>query len=246
MKGMKIVVVGGALLALASMTGCAGTMKAIENRKLTVNAKMSDTVFLDPELLAENRKVYVRVTNTSDMQEVNFQDLVKAKLEAKGYTVTANPKEAAYTVQTNLLYMGEQKQGITSEAALATGFGGALAGATMTRGSTLGTQMVGGLVGSAIGSVVGGLVGSMIHVDTWLGVADIQIREMVAGGVSGTMKASMENGAASSIQTERQIAGNRQEYRTRVVVSATQTNIDRNEACRFLSERLGSQVAGMF
>jgi len=65
------------------LSGCAGTMQAIENKNMTLSAKMSDTIFLYPEILANNRNVYVRVTNTSDFQEIDFAELLKGKLSAK-------------------------------------------------------------------------------------------------------------------------------------------------------------------
>ena len=36
---------------------------------------MSDTIFLDPEMLNKNRNVFVRVTNTSDFQEIDFGEI---------------------------------------------------------------------------------------------------------------------------------------------------------------------------
>ncbi len=47
--------------------GCAQTMRAIEDAKMTTTVKMSDIIFLDPNSLAKNRNVFVRVINTSDM-----------------------------------------------------------------------------------------------------------------------------------------------------------------------------------
>src|SRR3972149_949411 len=160
------------IFGLVALYGCAGTMQAIEHRQMSMSAKMSDTIFLDPETLAKNRIVYVRVTNTSDFQEIDFGEILKAKLSSKGFQVTNDPSKAGYIVQANLLYMGQEKEGLTGDGMLAGGFGGALAGSAL--GGDWKGSVAGGLAGAAVGSVVGGLVGSMIHVDTYLGVSNNQ------------------------------------------------------------------------
>ncbi len=229
---------------LASISGCAGTMHAIENRNMTLSAKMSDTIFLDPETLMKNRNVFIRVTNTSDFQEIDFNELLKGKLAAKGYIVTNNPSNAGYIVQANLLYMGEEKEGLTADGMLAGGFGGALAGSTI--GSGWKANTAGALGGAVIGSVVGGLVGSMIHVDTYMGTLDVQVKEAVEGGVSGVMDTDAKQGSSTSLKTQREVKSSHQEYRTRIVVQAKQTNIKREVACPAIADRLASQIAGMF
>ncbi|MDA8078620.1 MAG: complement resistance protein TraT [Nitrospiraceae bacterium] len=85
MKSYVLVVV---VLSLLVLSGCAGTMHAIQNREMSVSAKMSDTIFLDPEVVEKNKSVYVRFTNTSDFQEINFSDVLKKKLEARGCKLT--------------------------------------------------------------------------------------------------------------------------------------------------------------
>jgi hypothetical protein len=82
--------------------------------------------------------------------------------------------------------IGQEKEGLTGDGMLAGGFGGALAGAAM--GGDWKGSAAGGLAGAAVGSVVGGLVGSMIHVDTYLGACDIQIKEVASGEVRGVMR----------------------------------------------------------
>ncbi len=229
---------------LASISGCAGTMHAIENRNMTLSAKMSDTIFLDPETLEKNRNVYIRITNTSDFQDIDFSELLKGKLSAKGYSVTNNPSNAGYILQANLLYMGEEKESLTADGMLAGGFGGALAGSTIGSGWKANTAGAAG--GAVVGSLVGGLVGSMIHVDTYLGVVDVQVKEAVKGGVSGVMETDAKQGSSTTLKTQREVKSTHQEYRTRIVVQAKQTNIKREVAGPAIADRLATQVAGMF
>lgn len=96
------------------------------------------------------------------------------------------------------------------------------------------------------GSIVGGIVGSMIHVDTYLGAVDIQVKEVSEGMVKGVMKTDARQGLATTLQTEREVKSSFQEYRTRIVVKATQTNINRQKACQAIADRLAIQIAGMF
>jgi len=226
------------------LSGCAGTINAIENREMSLSAKMSETIFLDPETLAESKNIYIRVTNTSDFQEIDFAEVLKSKLTAKGYSITSDPKSAGYVIQANLLYMGEQKEGLTSEGMLAGGFGGALLGSNI--GSGWKGPAAAAVGGAALGSLAGGLLGSMIHVDTYLGSLDIQIKEAVEGTVSGTVRTDAKQGSASTISTERSVSSNKQEFRTRIVVEAKQTNIKREIATRAIADRLATQIAGMF
>lgn len=245
MKRMYIVRM--AILSLAAaltLPGCA----AISHRNLDVQAKMSDTVFLDPEVLESGKPIYVRVTNTSDFQEIDFGKTIKEKIAASGRQVTNNPKEANYLLQANLLYLGEEKKDMTMEGAVAGGVGGILGGAAVARSAGM-NGYGGGLTGLAIGAAgagIGALAGSMVHVDTYLGLVDISIKEAVEGGVKGTEVSDTRQGSSNSVHTERTVKDSRQEFRTRIGVKAVQTNINREEATKTISERLAAQIAGYF
>lgn len=219
-------------------------MHAIQHREMSLSAKMSDTIFLDPEILNKNRSVFVRVTNTSDFQEIDFGEILKGKLTGKGFSLTSSPSSAGYIIQANLLHMGAEKEDLTAEGMLAGGFGGALGGAHIGSGWT---SAIAGATGMGIvGSIAGGLVGSMIHVDTYFGAVDIQVKEASEGTVKGVMKTDAKQGSATTLQTEKEVKLNFQEYRTRIVVTATQTNINRQKACQAIADRLASQIVGMF
>jgi hypothetical protein len=238
-------VVCGVIVLFFLLTGCGGNMiAAVQNRSLSLSARMSDTIFLDPESVAKNKSVYVRVTNTSDFQEIDFADMLKKRLQAKGCSITESPSAAGYIVQSNLLYMGQEKKDLTAEGMVAGGFGGALAGSTIGsgwRGPTAGALGLG-----LVGAVAGAVVGSMVHVDTYFGALDIQIKEASPNAVRGVMTTDAAQGSSTTLHTEREVKSNYQEYRTRIVVTARQTNIDRVEACNAIADRLATQIAGMF
>ncbi len=244
-KAVMVVMAAG---IVAQLIGCSSTMRAIENRNLQVEAKMSDTIFLDPEVLTETPKVFVRVANTSDFQDVDFSDLLRKRLEGMGYTVTRSAREAQYQVTANLLYMGEKKQGMDPDAILRAGFGGAVVGGTVAAvsGSNLRGAGAAGLVAGAAMAGSEALIGGIFHVDEYFGVVDIQVREEVEGGVTGTQVAELQSGMGGTVQTTRNIRSDKQEYRTRIVVKAKQTRMDRKEAVAVVTERLASQIAGLF
>jgi hypothetical protein len=227
-----------------NLTGCAQTMRAIENAKMQVVVKMSDTIFLDPATLTKNKTAYIRVTNTSDMQEISFEPILRDRLASKGISLVSDPSQAGYIIQANMLYMDYEKQGLTGDGMLAGGFGGAIAGASL--GGDWKGAGAGALIGGAVGSLIGGAIGAAFKVETYIGVTDIQIQERVEGGVTGTMKADIKQGTSTSLQTERTIKADFQTYRTRILAKAKQTNIDRAEAARVVSERLATQIANMF
>lgn len=228
--------------------GCSSTVRAIKNKELAVEAKMSDTIFLDAEILTDDPKIFVRVANTSDFQDVDFSDLLKKSLSEQGHSIASKASGVQYQVAANLLYMGQKKEGMDTDSILKAGFGGGILGAGIAAasGSSLREAGAAGLIAGA--AIAGGeaLVGGIFHVDEYIGVIDIQIKEEVDGGVTGFQDAQMQNGMNTNIKTTRNIKSDKQEYRTRIVVSAKQTRMDRSEAVNVISARLASQISGLF
>ncbi len=243
-KQMLLLVVCVVLFTISSLAGCGSTMNAIENRNMTTNVNMTDTIFLDANTLENSKTAYLRVTNTSQMQEIQLESLLRDKLTQKGVNLVANPKQAAYVIQANVLYMDYAKQGMTPDGMLAGGYGGALAGAALSRGGLGSAAGIG--VGAIGGAIIGGLVASAIHVDTYVGAADIQIQEKVEGGVTGNVVTNAKQGNSSELKTQHSVHSDYQTYRTRIVTSARQTNIKKDEAAAVLTDKLASQIAGMF
>lgn len=239
-----------AAVAFAS-SGCSSALSAYNSRELAVQAKMSETVFLDPVTLEKNRKIYLRVTNTSDFQDLDISDVLRQQLTSKGYVLVKKPSEAQYILQANLLYLGERKEKLTMEGMLAGGFGGGLIGSALSAGNS--NTFAVSSAGALAGAVGGAVLGSMVHVDEYLGALDIQIQEPVKGGVKGKRTAAKYDAGASG--ADARAAGNsletdyksdRYDHRTRIVVSAVQTNIDRQIAIKEITGRFAVQVAGVF
>ena len=225
------------------LSACSGTYEAVEHRNLETEVKMSQSIFLDPEIKYSNRNIFLEVRNTSDMQDIDFQHIIESRLKEKGYTIVQNPADAAYRLQVNVLYIDPSSKGMTADAAAAGGFGGAVIGAATGRGST---RVTGGLIGTAVGSLIGAAVGSQFKIDSFMGIADIQIQEKVPGGVKGSMTTNADQGTSTTLRTSRDIKSDYQTYRTRIAIEAKETNMDKLRAAQVISDKLGAQIASLF
>jgi len=232
------------LVAMAVvLSSCAATMNAVEHAKLQTQAKMSSTIFLEPVKSPDEKTIFVQVKNTSDVPSLKFEQLLKQKLQAKGYQIEEDPYKAHYWVQANVLYMGKESQHATFAGALAGGYGGTLAGLTMGHGyGTLGAAGAGALIGSGLGMIAG----AALHVDTYFGVIDVQVKEKAHAPVQTEIRSDLQQGTETTIHSTQNLSTQYQAYRTRIVASATRTNINLQEAVAVLSDKLASEIAGIF
>jgi len=232
------------LVGVVVLAGCGQTMHAIKHAKLQTNVNMSNTIFLDAETLVKNRNIFLRVTNTSQLKDIAFEDELRKLLAQKGYNLTKDPSKAGYIIQANVLYMDYERNDLTADGMLSGGFGGAIGGALL--GGDDAGKTVGAIIGATVGSLAGAAVGAVIHVDKFVGVVDVQIKERVKGGVVGEMTTQASQGAATTLKTTRKVKSDFQTYRTRIVATAVQTNIDKKEASQVLSGILANQIGGIF
>jgi hypothetical protein len=225
--------------------GCTQAIKAMEHSTMQINVKMSDTIYLEPQSLAKNRRIFIRATNTSDFQEVVLEKLIGEKIAKKGFTIVTDPTQADYIVQANVLYFDTAKEGMTADAILSGAIAGGTAG-VLIAGSDLKGGFTGAVIGTVLGSLGGAIVGSAWKIDEFFGVIDLRIQERVEGGVAGKMVTDAKIGTSTTLTTERVVKSDYQTYTTRLVAKAKQTNMDRNEAAQVLTERITTQIAGMF
>ncbi|MDH5297132.1 MAG: complement resistance protein TraT, partial [Nitrospirota bacterium] len=85
--------------------GCSATQVALEKKDLKVQTKMSQSIFLDLDNQIE-KSAFLEIKNTSD-KDIDFDTPVRQAIEARGYKIVDNAKEAAYIYQVNILYVGE-------------------------------------------------------------------------------------------------------------------------------------------
>lgn len=231
---------------MLQFTGCAHMMTALDYSEMQVKLKMSDTIFLEEENKAKNRRVYVAVSNTSDMQEVDIgmlKQFIASKLASKGYQIT-DASRADYIIQVNVLYMDYYRETGTQEGGLTGGLVGATAG--VFAGSNIESSVGLGLLGGLVGTGVGALIGKAVKIETYAGVVDVQIKERTDKPVKGQVVSNAKQGSSTRVEIKQDITSNYQIYRTQIACVAQQTNINKVEAARAISERIASQIAGIF
>src|SRR5438552_3843000 len=114
------------ILVVALMTlvpGCAAMQVALEHKDLKVQTQMSATIFLPPAS-TERKTIWIDVRNTSD-KEVDLSPLA-SMIGVRGYRVVADPDEANYRLQVNVLYIGKDDPAAIHKSLYA-GWGGPLA-----------------------------------------------------------------------------------------------------------------------
>lgn len=229
------------------LVGCATIPESIEYRQLYTNYKMSDTIFLDITKKAKYRNVYVDVRNTSQLQEVNpeaLKQVITEKLRAKGYNVISDPTGADYILQVNILYFDYYRKTAAKEGAVEGALVGGLAGG-LAGGRDVEALILAAL-GAGAGYLGGALIGSAIKIETFAGVVDIQIMEKADNPVVGKIVTQAKQGSSTTLQTEQTYQSQYQTYRTKLAVTATQTNLKRDVASQEVTEKLSQQIAGIF
>lgn len=200
------------------LTGCAAMDTAVSKRKLDVQTKQSETIFLDPVPIAQ-RTIYVQVKNTSDKPDFMIDAAVKDKLQDKGYTVVETLEEAHYLLQANILNVGKSDQRAVNHI-LSSGYGataqGLLAGAAIGAYTSNGRHTVaGGMLGAAVSTVGNAMVKDIVYAV----VTDVQIAERF-----DTWK----------------------RHQTRIVSSAERVNLKFETALPELQAGLVQAISGMF
>ncbi len=95
-------------------TGCSNVLRS---------GLMNDNSILLPP--NNEKTIYVEARNTSENQNVTPTDLA-TRLSAKGYQVLADPQQAAYWLQTQVVYCHKAGEHVTPETVAKSGFGSGL------------------------------------------------------------------------------------------------------------------------
>ena len=225
------------------MSGCGAASTAIEKRNLEVQTKMSDSIFLEPVAL-EKQIVYIKIRNTTD-KNIDIEEQIKAAIQAKGFKVVTNPEEAYFMIQANVLQVGKT-DATDSDSALKSGFGGGLLGAGVSAVTGGSGNNIG--IGAAVGAIVGLVADTMVKDIYYTMVADVEIRQRPAldEKISQNEENYSEQGTTSTISQN--VNTNNVQwkiYRTRVVSTANQVNLEFEEAQAELSKGLVRSLSGL-
>ena len=228
------------------LISCAAVQTSLRYRKLETSIRMSDTIFLKPSKM--EKTVFVQVKNTSKYP-FQFSDVLKQKLEAKGYTVVDDPDTANYWVQANVLYVGRIKR-TAAEEMVAGGYGGALAGALVggaIGANTSGTAAaIGAAAGAAAGAIAEDAANTLVGVVNYSGVVDVMISERTKKPIEEITESSLKQGKETTVVQKVKRKTNFIQYRTRIAVSATKKNLKFEDAVPALKEGIAMSIAGIF
>jgi outer membrane lipoprotein SlyB len=235
--------IASTLLIGLFISGCGAASTAIEKRNLEVQTKMSDTVFLEP-VSPDKRIVYLRVRNTTD-KDIQVEQAIKNSIESNGFRVTNNPDEAYFMIQANVLQIGKT-DATDKDSALKSGFGGGLLGAGISLATGGSGNNIG--IGAAIGAIVGVVADTMVKDIYYSMVTDIEIRQRPTTdeNIYQSEKNYSEQGTTSTIRQN--VSTNNAQwkiYRTRVVSTANQVNLEFEEAQSELTKGLARSLSGL-
>ncbi len=227
------------------MAGCAAVQTSIAHANLDVQSKMTNTVFLDA-VGPDKRGIFVQVRNSSDRPEIDITPDVMQDLASKGYTVVADPDQANYELQVNVLQVGKASPS-AAEQAYVGGYGSIWnsANAGTYLGATLGgynATVAGGLVAGALATVADAAVKNV----TFSIVTDLQISERSAVPVTEQTMQSLVQGRAGRRNLTAQEVSNWKRYQTRIVSTANQVNLDFADAIPPLRAGMARSISGMF
>lgn len=240
-----------ACLLLPLLTGCGAVHTSIAKANLEVSTKMSDAVFLDPVGKAQ-RTLFVQVRNTSDQPSFTIEPALKAAIAGKGYRIVDDPDRATFKLQAQILSVAKTDP-TAAEAAFVAGYGGAIGGAVL--GGTIGGAMNGarGLgIGAGVGAMAGGLAetvaNAMVKDVLFVAITDVQISQKAKEGVTGTQKtkADLAQGTGTQVEQVFDEVVKEKKYRTRVMSTANQVNLEYEEAAPTLNAGLTRVLAGLF
>ena len=237
------ILLASTLLISSLISGCGAASTAIEKRNLEVQTKMSDSIFLEP-VSPQKQIVYVKIRNTTD-KNINIENQIKAAIQAKGFKVVENPEEAYFMIQSNVLQIGKI-DGTDSDSTLKSGFGGGLLGAGVSMATGGSGNNIG--IGAAVGALVGVLADTMVKDIYYSMVTDVEIRQRpsIDESVSQHESNYSDQGTASTVSQN--VSTNNAQwkiYRTRVVSTANQVNLEFEEAQNELSKGLVKSLSGL-
>ncbi|HAA83212.1 complement resistance protein TraT [Thermodesulfobacterium commune] len=101
-------------------------------------------------------------------------------------------------------------------------------------------------IGAGVGYVGGALIGSALKIETFAGVVKIQIMEKTENPVVGVITSNLKQGTSTTIKTEQAITTNYQTYRTKLAVTATQTNLKKEIAAKEVVDKTSVLIANFF
>jgi hypothetical protein len=238
-------------LVLSLLGGCAATQVAIGKKDLKVNTRTSTAIFVDP-VSKDKRTVYLDVkSGVMEFDRRDFKNFVTQSFAQNtdgGFVVVDDPDKAQFQMLVYVLNL-EEASPTAAEAALNQGYvggiaAGAAAGALINSNNRYTGAAAGGLIGGAA-ELIGG---ALVHDVTFMLVCDVKITEKAKKGVyvrKDTQISEKVSDAGSSKQSVSEVS-DRKAYRTRIVTTANQANLDLADAKNLMFKKTAYAMAGFF
>lgn len=246
MKNTSIIRLTVLGLFSSSLVGCAAAQVQMSKGNLDVRTKMSATLFVDPPNSESEKTFFLQVKNSSD-KEFEIAENLRQALMAKGYRAVANPRQAHYILQANVLQVGK----FAPTAAEAAVYGGSYrAGDMMTEAASIpGTASGGLLTGVGLLGDTASLVADSVVKDVYFSaVTDVQIKERLGKGIKAdqTSMHFNQNGTSGHTVSYLNEKSDWKISQTRILSSANKVNLQFETAAPELKKALVQSIASVF
>ena len=225
------------LIGLLMVTGCSNVLRS---------GLVNDTSILLPPSAA--RTIYVQIRNTSENQVATPTD-IPSRLKAKGYQVVTDPLEAAYWLQTQVVYCHKAGEGVKPETVAKSGFGAGIG----SGGTPLANA--GGLDMEAMGGMFSGMNAQAMRAMGGGGMPDVNAMMRMAmsgrGGYPGMAQPQQSDDViylcvADVLVTEQVKNSLPRTYKMRSVAHVLQKHLNIEEATPIVRDKFGASITGAF
>ncbi len=228
------------LSLILTATGCSNVLRS---------GLMNDTSILLPP--NNEKTIYVEARNTSENQNVTPTDLA-TRLKAKGYQVLSDPQQAAYWLQTQIVYCHKAGDHVTPETVAKSGFGSGLGSGGTPLHTAVGTganDMMNGLVGA-----MGGKTGNLGSMGGMPDINAMMAQAMRGGGMGqpppkpeGITYLCVADVLVTEWEKSAQLAAVLPKaYKMRSVAHVLQKDVNVEEATPILKEKFTTGITGPF
>lgn len=248
----RVAVFLSAMAITILLAGCSATQVALSKKDLDVQTRTSTAIFVDP-VSPDKRTIYLDVkSGVMEFDRNQFKQAVKQMVSQNGYTIISDPEAAQFLMIVYVLNL-EKSSPTAAEAALNRGYMGAGSiAAGSAAGAAIGYGAGNAWVGAGAGALVGGaaelISSSLVHDVYYMLVCDVQIKEKARKGVYVRKDSKVDtkiSDAGTSRQTWSEVS-TKKEYRTRIVTTANQVNLELHEAQPLMFKKTAYAMAGFF
>lgn len=235
------------LLSVVWLSGCNAVTTAIEHRDLSVENKMTDSVFLEP-VSASQKTIFLQVRNTTDQQSFDISSDLRQALVAKGYAIVDDPARGHYILQVNVLQVGKMDKN-SMEQIFSRGFDAANVIGATAYGAGVGA-MAGGLNGLGYGALVAAPVAlvadAFVKDNNYAAITDVQVSERTNVRVTERMNQHLAQGRSGTRSVSSEQTTDLKVYQTRILSSADRVNLELDEAMPMLKAGITRSTVGIF